>query len=230
MIYAILEISVLLIISALIGLVFTWLFWRKKYRALITDLFHVKTELDTNKKNLAAINDQLKDSKNALSQKENLLKEQNNKIQKKEKELSEQKDNLSKAEATTRNEKQKVKQLTDEVEILKEELEEKERELEVLSKELSARKISYYKQIDGKRYKAATLKMADESVSGQGDGRISMNDAKMIFDTISDGKAYTHVEKETMRYLRDNYKWTEEADKLFRKKVRSWAAKGHDLN
>ena len=72
--------------------------------------------------------------------------------------------------------------------------------------------------------------MADEAISGQGDGQISMEDAIEIFDTISDGKAYTQVEKDTMRYLRDNYKWTEKADELFRKKVRSWAAKGHELD
>jgi hypothetical protein len=71
--------------------------------------------------------------------------------------------------------------------------------------------------------------MADEAVAGQGDGRISMRDAEKIFDSISDGKAYTKVEKDTLRYLRENYKWTDGADKLFRTKVRSWAAKDHEL-
>ncbi len=60
--------------------------------------------------------------------------------------------------------------------------------------------------------------MADEAVSGKGDGRISQEDAQLIFDTISDGKAYTQVEKDTMRYLRDNYRWTDSADLVFRKK------------
>jgi len=107
---------------------------------------------------------------------------------------------------------------------------EKEREIEALSRELEVKKISYYKVIDGKRYKGITIKMADEAVIGKGDGRISMEDAEKIFDTISDGKAYTQVEKDTLRRLRTHYNWTERADELFRKKVRSWAAKGHVLS
>ena len=116
-----------------------------------------------------------------------------------------------------------------EVERLLEQMNEKERELEIVSKELAAKKISYYKQIDGKRYKAVTIKMADESVAGVSDGRISKEDAMKIFDTISDGKAYTQVEKDTMRYIREDYHWTDGADELFRKKVRSWAAKHHEI-
>lgn len=126
--------------------------------------------------------------------------------------------------------KKKVEKINELMASLKEQMEAKEREIEALSLELEKRKISYYKQIDGKRYKAITITMADKAVAGKGDGRISMEDAQEIFDTISDGKAYTQVEKDTMRYLRDHYKWTDSADTLFRKKVRSWAAKGHELN
>lgn len=106
---------------------------------------------------------------------------------------------------------------------------EKERELQEISKELEPRKISYYRHIDGNRYKSATLNMADEAIAGQGDGRISMADDTMIFDTISNGTDYTYVEKHPIKYLRDNYNWTDEADELFRTKVRSWAAMDHEL-
>ncbi|WNJ18301.1 hypothetical protein [Pontibacter sp. G13] len=88
---------------------------------------------------------------------------------------------------------------------------------------------SYYKIIDGVKYKAATLMMADEAVAGRGDGRISMEDARQLFDTISDGKQYTDVEKATLKYIRTHYKWTEEADELFRQEVRIWAANDHEL-
>jgi hypothetical protein len=57
---------------------------------------------------------------------------------------------------------------------------------------------------------------------------LSVN-ALRLFDTISDGQNYTQVEKHTIKYLRDNYNWTDEADALFRTRVRSWAAHEHEL-
>lgn len=121
-------------------------------------------------------------------------------------------------------------ELKEEITLLHEQMGEKEREIEALSTELEAKKISYYKFMDGMRYKAVTIKMADEAIAGKGDGRISMEDAEQIFDTISDGNAYTQVEKDTLRRLRTHYNWTDSADELFRKKVRTWAAKGHVLD
>ncbi|MEP2025965.1 MAG: hypothetical protein ABJH98_14350 [Reichenbachiella sp.] len=123
-----------------------------------------------------------------------------------------------------------VKELKHDLEIKDEQLGEKERELEEVSGHFQTHNISYYKQIDGKRYKAATLAEADEAVAGAGDGRISKADAEKIFALISDGHSYTQVEKDTMHYIRENYNWTPEADELFRRKVRSWAAKGHHLD
>jgi len=88
---------------------------------------------------------------------------------------------------------------------------------------------SYYRMIEGKKYKNEPITMAEVSVKGQGDGRISKSDAEKIFAVISDGHQYTEVEKNTMKYIRDNFKWTEQADELFRHEVRVWAAKGHKL-
>lgn len=83
---------------------------------------------------------------------------------------------------------------------------------------------SYYKVIDGKKYDKQMLDIADESVAGVGDGRISVEDAKKLIEAVKDGNDYTDIEKETMKYIRDNYKFTEAADEWFRTEIRKWAA------
>lgn len=83
--------------------------------------------------------------------------------------------------------------------------------------------MSYYKTIDGKKYDGELIEAAEKAVAGRGDGRISLEDAEMIFEKVRDGNSYTEVEKETIAYIRDNYKWTEQADEWFRTKIRKWA-------
>lgn len=210
---AILEILLLLTVSCLIGVFFTYRFWKAKYNELqkqIGELNNEVKKLNTDLASAKSINTRLEDELSTL-------KKELDKKKSPEKPKATAEDNLV------------VGQLKNEIELLTEQMEEKEREIEALSKELDAKKVSYYRQIDGKRYKAVTINMADEAVAGKGDGRISKEDAENIFATISDGKTYTQVEKDTMKYLRENYKWTEGADALFRTKVRSWAAKNHEL-
>jgi len=84
---------------------------------------------------------------------------------------------------------------------------------------------SYYKTIKGVRYDKGILDAADRSVSGQGDGRISLKDAKEMMTSVKDGGKYTDTEKTTIAYVRDNYKFTTEADDWFRTEIRKWAAK-----
>jgi hypothetical protein len=217
---AIFEILALLTVSCLIGVFFTWRYWKAKYTQLLDEVAVLKKNVANLQGNLAeekTKNGQLEADLASLLKKQSLA------------EADDKKKKTPKKPEPTVDQKDEIKKFKKEIALLKEEIQEKEREMVELSKELESRKISYYKQIDGKRYKARTLLMADEAVAGQGDGRISMEDAEKIFDTISDGHAYTEVEKHTMRYLRENYNWTEGADELFRTKVRSWAAKGHEL-
>lgn len=84
---------------------------------------------------------------------------------------------------------------------------------------------SYYQIIDGKKYKRAILDYAKKATEGQGDGRISMDEAKELFKLIVDGDTYTDVEKDSMEYVRNNFKFTDQSDEWLRKEVRSWAAK-----
>jgi hypothetical protein len=63
-----------------------------------------------------------------------------------------------------------------------------------------------------------------ETTSGRGDGRISLADARRLIAAVVDGGRYTDVEKATMAYIRDNYRFTEEADEWFRVEIRRFAA------
>ena len=85
---------------------------------------------------------------------------------------------------------------------------------------------SYYKTIDGVQYDKEILDIADTSVAGQGDGRISLNDAEKMFSAVQDSGKYTDTEQLTMKYVRDNYKFTDEADTWFRNQVNIWNLKG----
>ncbi len=83
---------------------------------------------------------------------------------------------------------------------------------------------SYYKTIDGVHYDREMLAIAEKATEGQGDGRISLDDARLLIAAVTDGGRYTDVEKATMAYIRDHYKFTAEADDWFREEIRRWAA------
>jgi hypothetical protein len=83
---------------------------------------------------------------------------------------------------------------------------------------------SYYKVINGVQYDREMLAIADKATEGKGDGRISVDDARQLIKAVTDGGRYTDIEKTTMSYIRDNYKFTDEADTWFRDEIRRWAA------
>ena len=64
-----------------------------------------------------------------------------------------------------------------------------------------------------------------QTTAGKGDGRISLADAQRLIGAVTDGGRYTDVEKETMAYIRENYKFTDEADSWFREEIRRFAAR-----
>ncbi len=82
----------------------------------------------------------------------------------------------------------------------------------------------YYRTIGDKKYDDGALKAAEKAVSGAGDGRISKADVEELFRAIADGNQYTDIEKATVKYIREHFIWTTEADELFRDKVRDWAS------
>lgn len=78
--------------------------------------------------------------------------------------------------------------------------------------------------INGKAYQEDMLVLAEECTKSAGDGRISLDDAKKMFALVKDGGKYTQSEKDTMSYVRENFKWTEPADAWMRTEVSKWAA------
>ena len=89
----------------------------------------------------------------------------------------------------------------------------------------SEARTSFYRTIDGQRYDRALLEAAEESVAGVGDGRVSVSDAERLFEKIIDGSQYTAIEKATVRYIRENFTFTDAADAYLRGAIRSWAAR-----
>ncbi len=84
--------------------------------------------------------------------------------------------------------------------------------------------MGYYKEIDGKKYDKELLETDEAMIKGAGDGRICEADAGKLLDKVKDGDKYTDVEKDTVKYIRENFKWTDAADEWFRTEIRKWAA------
>lgn len=84
--------------------------------------------------------------------------------------------------------------------------------------------MNFYKTIDGKQMDSRLLDFALQAVEGAGDGRISQQDAEKIFDAVKDGNVYTQIEKNTIAYIREHFKWTEHADHWFRSQISHWRA------
>ena len=82
----------------------------------------------------------------------------------------------------------------------------------------------YYVEMDGVKCVRRLIELADGAVAGTGDGSILIADAKALFAVMADAKVYTDVEKETMRYIRESYKFEAEEDVWCRTKVRKLAA------
>tara|TARA_Y100000782_G_C10039259_1_gene204588 strand:- start:286 stop:501 length:216 start_codon:yes stop_codon:yes gene_type:complete len=67
------------------------------------------------------------------------------------------------------------------------------------------------------------LEIADEAVAGEGDGRISIENAQKLLGAVKDANKYTDIEKATIKNIRDNYKFTDASDKWFRTEIQKWA-------
>ena len=67
---------------------------------------------------------------------------------------------------------------------------------------------SYYETIDGARCDRAVIDSCREGVAGKGDGRISVEDAKKVYETLADGGKLTRTERWTFYYCLMHFKWT----------------------
>ena len=254
MIAAIAEITAMLIGALLIGIFITWQYWKRKYqendhnhlkmihskeqqiisqqkeeRKLKNTVDEISNQLEGQRvenKNLKSEIEHTKSTNSVLTEEIEVMKEELNVVKDENAKL---KSDLKDVKEKTERKKADIKSKT--VKTPEPKLESKSRNKSKTNKQTKTMdEHSYYRTIEGKKYKDKPLQMAEEAIAGQGDGRISKADAEQIFATISDGHQYTDVEKNTMKYLRDNFRWTPEADELFRHEVRVWAAKGHKLD
>jgi len=86
---------------------------------------------------------------------------------------------------------------------------------------------SYYEMIDGKKCDRAIIDACREAVVGQGDGRVSLEDAYKVFEKIADGNKETVVERWTMRYCLTHFKWTEAAHDWIIEQCKTITQGGH---
>mmetsp|Transcript_56987 Transcript_56987/g.114372 ORF Transcript_56987/g.114372 Transcript_56987/m.114372 type:complete len:136 (-) Transcript_56987:201-608(-) len=84
-------------------------------------------------------------------------------------------------------------------------------------------------KIGGKKYDMVMIEAAKIATAGQGDGRISRSDARLLCKAArpsADGRSsYDAVEKATMAYIRQKYKFTPAGDSLVRHFIAGQAAK-----
>jgi len=67
---------------------------------------------------------------------------------------------------------------------------------------------SYYKHVGGRRYDREILETAEECAK---DGRVSLDDAKKLWEGAQDGKGVTEIERESLLYVLDTVACTDEA-------------------
>ena len=80
---------------------------------------------------------------------------------------------------------------------------------------------SVFEIIDGKKYDKELLRVAAELTEKKKE--ITLEGSKQLFTQISDYDDYTQIEKQTVAYIRKNYKFTPEANKWLRTEIRRWA-------
>lgn len=74
------------------------------------------------------------------------------------------------------------------------------------------------------KYDRELMEKAQELVDGHTTHQITVDDCEALYEKVADASKYTDCEKRTMKYIRDNFKFTPAADKKFRHMIASWAA------
>jgi hypothetical protein len=82
--------------------------------------------------------------------------------------------------------------------------------------------MSSYKTIEGKRLSSKMIDEATRLVGGAGDGRISLKDAEMLMGMVKEDNILTDVERDTIDYLFENFRWTPVAEEWFRHDLKHW--------
>jgi len=80
--------------------------------------------------------------------------------------------------------------------------------------------MSYYKTINGVRYDARLILLAEELISGKGDGQISQTGAEWLKKAAGDSGHITKTERNTLTYLLNHFNFTDKAKDWLRKELK----------
>ena len=92
----------------------------------------------------------------------------------------------------------------------------------IKEKVISKKKNDVFDIIDGNKYDRELLRLATELSKEKEE--IDLKGCKLLFTKINDYNDYTQIEKQTVAYIRKNYKFTVEANQWLRTEIRSKAS------
>jgi hypothetical protein len=72
-----------------------------------------------------------------------------------------------------------------------------------------------YQNIDGVKYEKELLDLAAEHTTGRGNQKLSKDEVADLFKSASDGQSVTEIEKRTLKYIRENFEFTDAAARNF---------------
>ena len=72
-----------------------------------------------------------------------------------------------------------------------------------------------YQSIDGIKYEKELLDLAKKHTTGRGEGKISKDEVTDLLNSAQDGQGVTETEKRTLKYIRENFVFTDAAARDF---------------
>ena len=72
-----------------------------------------------------------------------------------------------------------------------------------------------YQSIDGIKYEKELLDLAKKHTTGRGEGKISKDEVVDLLKSAQDGQGVTETEKRTLKYIRENFDFTDAAARDF---------------
>jgi OOP family OmpA-OmpF porin len=75
--------------------------------------------------------------------------------------------------------------------------------------------MAYYRYINGKQLDQELLALAETLTEGRGDGRIALADIEQLIQASLDGGTITQVEKDTLEYIYETFRWTDIAKSFY---------------
>lgn len=78
--------------------------------------------------------------------------------------------------------------------------------------------------VEGKEVDKELYEIAEDAVANNPDGRISLADARLLYEAVIDEGIYTSVEWETVRLIKKNMRWHADALAWFDKELDTWQA------